>query len=139
MNCRDRNLLSFPSKNGATFAAPFASFFSIRIARMFSSLFRRSLAPLKRVNAQSIRRFASDAAKEEKKKSNMKLIAVLAISGPVCFCVFSYATDRRFRQSMNEKYLVYTPWLLRLFDKWFPMNTYSPYTLYVPLCPFPDS
>ena len=51
----------------------------------------------------------------------MKLIAVLA------------ATDRRFRRSMNEKYLIHTPWLLRMLDKWFPMNTYSPYTLYVHL------
>lgn len=100
---------------------------------MLSSLLRRSAAPLKRANLQSVRRFASDATKEEKKKSNMKLIAVLAISGPVCYCVFSYATDRRFRRSMNEKYLIHTPWLLRMLDKWFPMNTYSPYTLYVHL------
>ena len=100
---------------------------------MLSSLLRRSVAPLKRANLQSVRRFASDATKEEKKKSNMKLIAVLAVSGPVCFCVFSYATDRRFRRSMNEKYLIHTPWLLRMLDKWFPMNTYSPYTLYVHL------
>ena len=98
---------------------------------MLSSLLRRSVAPLKRVNLQSVRRFASDATKEEKKKSNMKLIAVLAVSGPVCYGVFSYATDRRFRRSMNEKYLIHTPWLLRMLDKWFPMNTYSPYTLYV--------
>lgn len=100
---------------------------------MLSSLLRRSVAPLKRVNLQSVRRFASDATKEEKKKSNMKLIAVLAVSGPVCYCVFSYATDRRFRRSVNEKYLIHTPWLLRMLDKWFPMNTYSPYTLYVHL------
>lgn len=100
---------------------------------MLSSLLRRSVAPLKRVNLQSVRRFASDATKEEKKKSNMKLIAVLAVSGPVCYCVFSYATDRRFRRSINEKYLIHTPWLLRMLDKWFPMNTYSPYTLYVHL------
>ena len=100
---------------------------------MLSSLLRRSVAPLKRVNLQSVRRFASDATKEEKKKSNMKLIAVLAVSGPVCYCVFSYATDRRFRRSMNEKYLIHTPWLLRMLDKWFPMNTYSPYSLYVHL------
>lgn len=100
---------------------------------MLSSLLRRSVAPLKRVNLQSVRRFATDATKEEKKKSNMKLIAVLAVSGPVCYCVFSYATDRRFRRSMNEKYLIHTPWLLRMLDKWFPMNTYSPYTLYVHL------
>ena len=103
---------------------------------MLSSLLRRSVAPLKRVNLQSVRRFASDATKEEKKKSNMKLIAVLAFSGPVCYCVFSYATDRRFRRSMNEKYLIHTPWLLRMLDKWFPMNTYSPYTLYVHLSRF---
>ena len=76
---------------------------------------------------------SKNATKEEKKKSNMKLIAVLAVSGPVCYCVFSYATDRRFRRSMNEKYLIHTPWLLRMLDKWFPMNTYSPYTLYVHL------
>ena len=103
---------------------------------MLSSLLRRPVAPLKRVNLQSVRRFASDATKEEKKKSNMKLIAVLAVSGPVCYCVFSYATDRRFRRSMNEKYLIHTPWLLRMLDKWFPMNTYSPYTLYVHLSRF---
>ena len=103
---------------------------------MLSSLLRRSVAPLKRVNLQSVRRFASDATKEEKKKSNMKLIAVLAVSGPVCYCVFSYATDRRFRRSMNDKYLIHTPWLLRMLDKWFPMNTYSPYTLYVHLSRF---
>lgn len=103
---------------------------------MLSSLLRRSVAPLKRVNLQSVRRFASDATEEEKKKSNMKLIAVLAVSGPVCYCVFSYATDRRFRRSMNEKYLIHTPWLLRMLDKWFPMNTYSPYTLYVHLSRF---
>ena len=103
---------------------------------MLSSLLRRSVAPLKRVNLQSVRRFASDATKEEKKKSNMKLIAVLAVSGPVCYCVFSYATDRRFRRSMNEKYLIHTPWLLRMLDKWFPMNIYSPYTLYVHLSRF---
>ena len=103
---------------------------------MLSSVLRRSVAPLKRVNLQSVRRFASDATKEEKKKSNMKLIAVLAVSGPVCYCVFSYATDRRFRRSMNEKYLIHTPWLLRMLDKWFPMNTYSPYTLYVHLSRF---
>ena len=88
---------------------------------------------------QPIRRFASDAAKEEKKKSNMKLIALLAVSGPIGFCLFSYATDRRFHQSMNEKYLTHTPWLRRLLDKWFPMNVYSPYTLYVLLRPFHDS
>ena len=34
---------------------------------MLSSLLRRSVAPLKRVNLQSVRRFASDATKEEKK------------------------------------------------------------------------
>ena len=73
----------------------------------------------------------AESAKKQSKDSNVKLLLTLAISGPVCYGVYSYATDMRFHELMDEKYLFHMPWVLKKMNKWFPSVVRSPFALRV--------
>lgn len=77
-----------------------------------------------------IRTFA-ETAKEQTSSSNQKLIITLAVSGPICYSVYAYATDKRFHEVLDEKYLYHMPWVMKMMNKWFPCVIDSPYVIRV--------
>ena len=77
-----------------------------------------------------IRTFA-ETAKEQSSSSNQKLIITLAISGPLCYGVYAYATDKWFHEMLDEKCLYHMPWVMKMMNKWFPCVIDSPYAIRV--------
>ena len=56
---------------------------------------------------------------------------LIGISGPVCYCGYTYATDKLFHENMDEKYVYQWPWLYKRLNKWFPIEIDSPFGLRV--------
>lgn len=68
-----------------------------------------------------VRSFAE--AKEKKPLTNNQKIAILfGICVPTGLAGWRYATNKRFHETMDENYLHYTGWVMRLLNKWFPMH-----------------
>ena len=77
-----------------------------------------------------VRSFA-ETGKKESKNSNMRLYLVLAVSGPVLYGGYAYATDKWFHEMVDTRFLHYTPWVMKMMNKWFPIEIASPFALRV--------
>lgn len=84
--------------------------------------------------SKGILRTFAETAKKQSSSSNQKLIITLAISGPVCYGVYAYATDKWFHEVLDEKYLFHMPWVMKMMNKWFPVTIDSPYAIRVSIC-----
>lgn len=106
----------------------------LEVVKMFSRFLTRGSSLCKSVGRSRIWRNtsqSSNASKREKNDSSLTLALILGISGPVCYCGYSYATDKLFHENMDEKYIYQWPWLYKHLNKWFPIEIDSPFGLRV--------
>ena len=99
--------------------------------RMFSRVCVKACP--KRLSLSSlggVRSFA-ETGKKESKNSNLRLYLVLAVSGPVLYGGYAYATDKWFHEMVDTRFLHYTPWVMKMMNKWFPIEIASPFALRV--------
>lgn len=78
----------------------------------------------------SVRSFA-ETGKKASNNSNMRLVLVLAVSGPVLYGGYAYATDKWFHEMVDMRFLHYMPWVMKMMNKWFPIEIASPFALRV--------
>ena len=98
---------------------------------MFSRVCVKGLSKRLVLDSQVAVRSFAETGKNSSKNSNLRLYLVLAVSGPVLYGGYAYATDKWFHEMVDTRFLHYTPWVMKMMNKWFPIEIASPFALRV--------
>lgn len=99
--------------------------------RMFSRVCVKAFPKRIALNPQVCVRSFAETEKQSSKNSNLRLYLVLAVSGPILYGGYAYATDKWFHEMVDTRFLHYTPWVMKMMNKWFPIEITSPFALRV--------
>ena len=98
---------------------------------MLSRFASRGRPTFSAMNRLSLQRQFANAKKKSKWIVSPWIIGGVAVIVPIGYGIYTYTSNRWFRDYMDEKILCYTPYIRQCLTKWFPVDEQSPYRVFV--------